>query len=109
MAWAPVSSRLPGPPWLWRVAAGVLAAALAAGAFVSFAFGGCHDAGGFCASEFGSTHVDAYASASVLAGLAALVVARLLTRRWAVVLVAAAAGALLTVAFAVILESSSGG
>lgn len=57
---------------LWRVAALVVAVALAAGALIAFGFGGCHDSGGFCAGEFSSTHVEAYASAAVLAALAAV-------------------------------------
>ena len=81
--------RLRRHPVLWRLALALVAAGAAFGAFVLFAFGSCHDAGGFCAGEFGSTHVESYASAAVLAGIA-LPAAVATVRRGAVVLVTAA-------------------
>lgn len=57
---------------VWRIAVLVVAALLALGALVAFGFGKCHDSGGFCAEEFSSTHVEAYASAAVLGALAAV-------------------------------------
>lgn len=77
-------------------AALLLAAALAAfGGAASFALGTCHDSGGFCADEFSSTHVEAYAGGVLLLSLAVggIAAAAWLRLRPALVAAAVTAGA----------------
>ena len=82
-------------PVAWRAAFACVALALFAVALVSFGFGGCHDSGGFCASEFGSVHIEAYASSAALAALGTLVAACCFTRRIVVLASTAVAAAAL--------------
>lgn len=70
-----------------------------------FGFGGCHDSGGFCSDEFGSTHVEAYASAAFLAALAAVAVVVPFRRRPLPLLTAALAAAGIVAVLAVGAES----
>lgn len=80
------------------------AAAVAAGAFVSFAFGTCHDSGGLCADEFSSTHVEAYAGGVVLAGVAAGCCVWAVRARRTVALAAVLAATFVTALAAVLIE-----
>lgn len=90
---------------VWRIAVFVGALGLALGALVAFGFGRCHDEGGFCAQEFSSTHVKAYASAAVLGALAAATAVVPFSRRPVPLAVAAFAAAGLVALLAVRVES----
>lgn len=89
----------------WGVGAVVLALLLLAGAVFAFAMGTCHDAGGFCSEPFSQVHVEAYATAAVLAAFGLLVGATAVTLRVSALLFAASAGALVTTVLAFVGES----
>lgn len=89
----------------WGVAAVLAGLLFLGGALFSFALGTCHDAGGFCSDSFGPVHIEAYATAAVLAGLGVSVAATAATLRVPMLLVAASVGALATAVLAVIGES----
>lgn len=89
----------------WGWAGSILAVVLFLGASAAFAMGTCHDAGGFCAEEFSATHVEAYATASVLAGLAAASATSAFSLRRTSLTIAVTVGALATALLAVIGES----
>ena len=93
------------PKLVRRIALLVAAAGFFAGGFVTFALGGCHDSGGFCADEFSSTHVEAYASGAVLATIAAVLAALAFTRRVIRLVITAVATAAIVSTAAVALES----
>ena len=90
---------------LWRAGMLLVSCLLVAGAVVAIGFGRCHDSGGFCADEFSSTHVEAYASGAVLASLAAVAAIVPFNRRPAVVAAMASVAALLVAVISVWAES----
>lgn len=83
------------------------ACGLAGGA--SFAFGTCHDAGGFCSARFSSTNVEAYAGGVLLLTMAAVLLTAAVTRRPVVLAVAGLAVASLLVTVAAGLELANRG
>lgn len=89
----------------WGVVAVLLGLLLLAGAVFAFAMGTCHDAGGFCSEPFGQVHVEAYATAAVLAGFGMLVGATAVTLRVSALVLAASTGALVTTVLAFVGES----
>ena len=92
------------PRLVWRLASLTAAAGFFGAGFVTFALGGCHDSGGFCADEFSSTHVEAYASGATLAAIAAGLTALAFTRRIIRLVAAAASVAAFAGVLAVALE-----
>lgn len=89
----------------WAVSSLLLALLLLSGAVFAFAMGTCHDAGGFCSEPFGQVHVEAYATAAVLAALGVMVGATAMTLRVWLLMLFMAAGSIATVVLAVIGES----
>lgn len=90
----------------WRLAGGALAVGLSFVAFAAFALGGCHGAGGFCSAEFGGTHVAFYAVGTALTAVVAAAATFAFTTRSAVLRAALAAGWLIGVLAAVVIEVS---
>ena len=92
-------------PLVWRVTLGLVAAGLGSSALFLFALGSCHDSGGFCSSEYSSTHTESYASAAVLAAIALPSAVAIVTRRALPLLTAAIAGGGIVVLLAALYES----
>lgn len=86
-----------------RILAALLAVALGLGGAALFAFGSCHDSGGFCAPAFSATHVLFYVVGGLVLSFAAGLLAAAVTarRRLALAIAAAAATSLLVLVLVV--------
>lgn len=93
-----------GSRWAAGLTAGALAVLLSLLAFGAFALGSCHGAGGFCSGEFGGTHVAFYAVGTLLTAVAAAAATAAFTTRTGSLRAALAAGWLVGVLAAVVIE-----